>query len=173
MTFEIETLRLKLRAPLASDADFLFRDICCKRHVLEYVSWQPPVNIDATRSWLVERSRKMKDQQGFTWIATTSSHQPIGILELLTNNGNLELGFLFAESWWGQGYASEAVGGIVADANETIQAVCHRDNLASMRVLQKTGFQKVAVVTADERLGTRRDSFLFEFVPDPSAKRSS
>jgi RimJ/RimL family protein N-acetyltransferase len=165
MNLELTTARLRLRLPLASDAEFLFPDICCKRTVLQFVSWQPPSSLEKAGSWVVERARMFKHEKSYTWIATTTNEQPLGVLELSPKEGVAEIGFLFAEWCWGQGYATEAVAGIiVADAGQqTIQAVCHRDNLASLRVLQKTGFRKLAVVPANDRPGSRRDSFLFEY----------
>ncbi|PWE28007.1 hypothetical protein C4N9_14260 [Pararhodobacter marinus] len=58
----------------------------------------------------------------------------------------LHLGYLFAQPVWGQGAASEVLGGLLASlrgrAPISLLGGVDRDNPASARVLQKAGFQR-------------------------------
>ena len=64
---------------------------------------------------------------------------------------DIELGFAFASELAGRGYATEAARAVLTDAHERlglrrIAAVVQPDNIASLRVLAKLGFQFERVV---------------------------
>jgi [ribosomal protein S5]-alanine N-acetyltransferase len=68
--------------------------------------------------------------------------------------GVVELGYSILPEYRNQGYASEAVGlltqwALTQEGVDTVVARCSTDNLASIRVLQKTGMQ-VALNDGDE-----------------------
>lgn len=54
------------------------------------------------------------------------------------------LGYMLAEAAWGKGYATEAARAVMADLAKrapcTVHAGAERDNIASIRVLEKSGF---------------------------------
>lgn len=58
-----------------------------------------------------------------------------------------QLAFFIDSDHWGQGYASEAVTGLLQGvwAGLTLHAVVIRDNVASRRVLERTGFRFVRI----------------------------
>lgn len=61
-------------------------------------------------------------------------------------DAEIELGFILHQRFWGQGYATEAASRLVefafrGTALDQIVAVIEADNLASARVLLKTGFR--------------------------------
>lgn len=63
----------------------------------------------------------------------------------------VHLGYLFAAHAWGKGYATELLNGLVQtylDQGTPVQLLggVERDNVASARVLQKAGFEKVAAL---------------------------
>ena len=63
--------------------------------------------------------------------------------------GAVEIGYGIVPDFQGRGYATEAVGAIVAWARRhpearEIRAACYASNLASRRVLEKSGFRHVA-----------------------------
>ena len=69
-----------------------------------------------------------------------------------------ELGFMIPRRAWGQGFATEVAGRIVAHAFEDLEldvlsAMTDTDNAASQRVLRKLGFEKVP--DPDEEPGRR------------------
>ncbi|WP_323767581.1 GNAT family N-acetyltransferase [Antarctobacter sp.] len=86
----------------------------------------------------------------------------IGLLFLFSPEGEegQHLGYLLGEAYWGQGYGSELVQGVVAHMRngppQSLHAGVTVDNPASARVLLKAGFKEDM---ADPRNGMR--SFIY------------
>ena len=62
-----------------------------------------------------------------------------------------ELGYVLARFYWGNGYMTEAVQGLVHWALKQKQiyriwAVCDVDNIASARVMEKAGMQREGIL---------------------------
>ena len=59
-------------------------------------------------------------------------------------------GYVFAKDAWGKGYATEAVRGVIEVARGIgvvrLYALCHPDNSASRRVLEKCGFAREGIL---------------------------
>jgi len=59
----------------------------------------------------------------------------------------IHLGYFFGEQYWGQGYATEIINGLVSDlgnkGESRLLAGVDADNIASARVLEKVGFKKL------------------------------
>ncbi len=109
-------------------------------------SWQGQYTPARAREWIAER-----DDAGATLLVIEkSTGEGIGLMilsETATRSGHdVRLGYLLAEPWWGQGLASELVGGIVgwSRAQPGISSLVggvDRENPASARVLEKNGFR--------------------------------
>lgn len=70
-------------------------------------------------------------------------------------NGDIEIGYGINPTYWGRGYASEAVAALVAFllAQPTVRRVLaetRTDNAGSMRVLEKNGFSRIGERVDDE-----------------------
>lgn len=87
--------------------------------------------------------------------AIVSNNNFIGIGSLIPQNHehriNAEIGYWIGEPYWGRGYATVAVKLLVQFAFENlditrIYAYVYGFNNASMRVLEKSGFQKEAIL---------------------------
>jgi RimJ/RimL family protein N-acetyltransferase len=84
-----------------------------------------------------------------TWALDTGADDENGLVGLITlkprGEGEAEIGYWVAAAFWNTGYASEAVGGLVAHAGElglrTLVAQVFQDNPASARVLVHAGFE--------------------------------
>lgn len=108
-------------------------------------SLQTEQTSSAIKQWITHRAL---ESDVFT-ITETANRQLIGLLILAApqNDHHIHLGYLLAEPVWGQGYASEIIHGLVAQfTDQPIQltAGVGRDNPASARVLEKTGFNQAA-----------------------------
>lgn len=107
-------------------------------------------SIDRARLWIHER-----DQESPTLLVIDrQSRSPVGLLILfevpLADDGGVDLrvGYLLAESFWGQGLGSELVAGLVTwsrsqDSIRTLSAGVEAKNQASRRILVKNGFTQV------------------------------
>lgn len=107
----------------------------------------------AINKWVNNRSQ---ESDVYT-ISKTTSGQLIGLLILADpqNPHQIHLGYLLAESAWGQGYASEILQRLVAQfTHRPVQLMggVVRDNPASARVLEKAGFHQVAEQSDDNTI---------------------
>ena len=77
-------------------------------------SWQGELSVESARGWINDR-----DADSLMLLVTESElRQPVGILILAevpgTGSGiDLRIGYLFAESTWGQGLATELVSALI------------------------------------------------------------
>lgn len=112
-------------------------------------AWQGEYTVDRARDWISER-----DSEGTTLLVLErSTGRPLGLVILVewaaesdAGGVDVRIGYLLAESAWGQGLASELIEGLVrwCRAQASIQSLAggvERDNLASARVLEKNGFR--------------------------------
>jgi ribosomal-protein-alanine N-acetyltransferase len=139
-----ETERLRLRPVQRSDAADIF----------QYAGEVAP-----TRFMPFERHRDIADSLAFAqrcedcWISGSAfpravtekmSGHFLGVLELRLSPPKADFGYIFAEPFWGKGFATEAVSAVVAWAVAQpsilrVWATCHPSNAASAAVLRKAG----------------------------------
>src|SRR4029453_16985029 len=116
--------------------------------VMRYTPTGPDAFPEKTRDRL-EDYQAHQQRHGFSkWIVIErSSSRPIGVagLIVLDDPGWIDLGFRFAQPFWGRGFATEVARAWVSAAFERFDltelgAFVHPDNAASLRVLEKLGF---------------------------------
>lgn len=146
----IETDRLRLRPFELDDAEaahaWFGDDI-----VMKYTPAGPDKSIQQTRDRLADY-RKHQKIHGFSkWLISESeSALPIGDagLYFLEELNWIDLGFRFAQPYWGRGLATEVAEAWIQTAFgelnlEQIGAFVHVENLASIRVLEKLRFRSL------------------------------
>lgn len=78
----------------------------------------------------------------------------IGFISAPEPDGSAEIGYGLAESAQGRGYATEALDAVAAWASDqglgVLVALTAADNLASQRVLERTGFVRGELVEVDD-----------------------
>ena len=95
---------------------------------------------------------------GFWLVELKSTGEAIGTIGMKAkpDYGWVEFGYLFKRAWWGQGIATEAAAAVLAWADAAgispLYARVLPDNTASVRVLQRAGFEFV-------RIGPPEDDF--------------
>jgi len=87
-------------------------------------------------------------------ISRSSDGTLVGLAGLITDMSPPEAGYWIGAPYWGQGFASEALGAVCNYALRAldcarIDAVAFSDNLASIRVLEKCGFRHLRDVEED------------------------
>jgi ribosomal-protein-alanine N-acetyltransferase len=117
--------------------------------------WQSPYDRDRASQWFVER----QSESTVLLIVDRSDGLPVGLL-ILSESANsdpsleIRLGYMFNESNWGRGLATEVVAGFAdwcrtnGSVRSVIGGVAHGNN-ASARVLQKNGFVPLICGTDD------------------------
>lgn len=143
-----ETLRLRLRPPVLEDAKSIFEQYAQDAEVTKYLIWSPHRYIDETRDFLRRCQFLWKDGAAFPWAITRKEDDCLlGMIEIRIDGHSVNLGYVLARRFWGNGYAAEAVNAVSdwALAQEEIYrvwAVCDVENHASARVLEKSGMQR-------------------------------
>ena len=146
----LTTPRIVLRAFTSGEITILHQ-ILLNPNVLRYFpSSDPPSFAKVQR--LVERQQKHWDEHGYGWwaLSLADGDQLMGWcgLNFLPEMGEVELKYLLAESFWGQGIATEASRvslkyALTETELDPIVGLVHPENIASQRVLEKVGMDFV------------------------------
>lgn len=115
------------------------------------VAWQGPYSVERARAWISDR-----DEEGTTLLVIDrATEEAVGLMILFetepeeSSGTEVRLGYMLSENVWGRGIASELVNAFVGwcrdqNAISCISAGVGSDNPASRRVLEKSGFHRVA-----------------------------
>ncbi|MFJ6572702.1 GNAT family N-acetyltransferase [Streptomyces sp. NPDC091292] len=155
---QIETSRLRLRRFLPRDvADFAaYRS---DREVARYQNWDFPLPLASARRLVGEYARRDPTRPGWFPYAVElkQDERLIGDIAVNRHPGGVkaELGFSIARARQGQGFASEAVRGVLAELFaqdlRTTLAECDVRNTRSARLLEHLGFLYVRQHSVFER----------------------
>lgn len=147
MTIQIETAQLYLRPFVPEDAPLALPWLT-DAEIMRYM----PTGQDFTPAQVEARLARYiahQEQHGYSrWLAVErSSGLPIGDAGLLylPATQEIELGYRVIQSHWGRGLATEMAAAWLAQAFGPLGltdliAFSHPDNLASIRVMEKSGF---------------------------------
>ena len=153
----IETERLKLRTFTLDDIPAYKKEFE-KETIQKYLGGVLILkdDIKAAQSWLRNiNDILLKKKLVFTWLIAQKDnvHESIGRIDLggFVNKKVGEVSYYIWEKFWGNGFAAEAVRGVVEfgfnDLElERIQAIVDVRNIASEKVLVKAGFEKEGVL---------------------------
>ncbi len=142
----LDSLRLRLRRPLASDVEAVFRRYAGDPAVTRYLAWPTHKSVDDTRAFLA-----FSDAEWDRWPAAAylihrrTDGVLLGSTGLSFESADHAItGYALARDAWGHGYATEALAAMVELARtlgvHRLSAGCHPEHLASQRVLEKCGF---------------------------------
>lgn len=139
----IETNRLILRALRMSDAPRIAR-FCGDPGVGRMLAMTPLPYLDvAAEGWIMITRARAPLGRDYVFAIDLEGEGLIGAVGAHKRDGDaFEIGYWLGRPYWGQGYATEALSGLVAEARSlgTLQAGHFVDNPASGRVLRKAGF---------------------------------
>jgi [ribosomal protein S5]-alanine N-acetyltransferase len=155
----IRTARLDLVAATAGVARHeaaAMRGWHAPLEVLPPPSWPPPGNDRSSQMWLAGRIARDADPPGWwLWYVIRRPDGHVMGRELIGNagfkgapdeRGSVELGYALLPCWHGHGYGTELAGALVGwafshEGVARIMAETYPDLVASVRVLEKHGFQ--------------------------------
>jgi ribosomal-protein-alanine N-acetyltransferase len=141
----LETAHLVLRALALRDADDIFA-YAADPEVAQYTLWSAHTMVEESRrfiAWVMRGSL-------MCWALIHPEHdRVIGTCFLHSfhpQHQRAEIAFNLARSYWGQGYATEAVRvvlgvGFTSYSLNRIEGTCMLDNVASARVMEKVGMR--------------------------------
>ncbi len=148
----IETDRLRLRRSIMEDAEAIFAEYAQDSEVTRYLTWQPTGNIKDTRAHLRDCATAWEDGKAFQWVILRKEDDHLlGAVGVRVDGHKVELGYVLAKKFWGQGFMTEAIKAVVNWALKeegiyTVWAVCDVENLASARVMEKSGMQQEGIL---------------------------
>lgn len=105
-----------------------------------------------------------------------------GVPDLLPGRETAELGYVLRADSWGRGYTTEAAAAMLEFAarqwgTRRVVATCRPENFGSIRVLEKSGLRRIALLPGHTMIdGVARDSLLFalelqeRFTPGPARR---
>ena len=146
----LTTDRLVLRPPRADDAEAIYRAYATDPEVARFVIWRPHASIDDTRAFVKHFTEQ--GREGYPWVMTLRDRGAlIGAMHLRVKRPWAEFGFNIARPQWDRGLGTEAVRAVVRFGLELpdifrVQAMCHVENAASARVMEKAGMVREGVL---------------------------
>lgn len=164
----IETERLHLRPLIAADAPAIFR-IRSDSETMRFWDWPPAKDPRDVFETVAAQIGDMEQGRSIYW-AVCVEDQAVGCCDLSDidhNHARAEIGYIFARSCWGQGFAQEAMRAIVGYAFGPLElarlyARMHSRNEASRRLLTRLGFSYEGTLRGHVlRDGARRDCQIY------------
>ena len=143
---ELETERLRLRYLRADDAEDIFNEVTSRENVAKYVTWHAHTSIADTVAYINYCIEDYKNLRCYRWgIELAETGELMGMIDVVGyNDDEPEIGYVLGEKYWGHGYATEAcravVGYLFEEGFATIYIEAMKDNIASNRVIEKSGF---------------------------------
>lgn len=144
----LETARLVLRQPCATDAAEIFRAYTQDPLVCRFMVWKPHASEAETQAFIASCIAAWEEGVRMPYVVAERgpSSPAIGMLEARMQGFTVDLGYVLARSHWGKGYMPEAVSALAAAALEEgrfrVQAFCDVENRPSQRTLEKAGFAR-------------------------------
>jgi [ribosomal protein S5]-alanine N-acetyltransferase len=142
----IDAGRLRLRRPVAADAEAIFARYSSDPAVTRLVGWPRHTSVDAARGFIeFSDGEWTRSPSGPFLIESRDRDALLGATGLVFETPfRAQTGYVLATDAWGRGYATEALGAIVTLARRLavrrLYALCHHQHRASARVLEKCGF---------------------------------
>ena len=110
----IETERLVLRKPRIDDAPVIFKSYAQDPEVTRYLVWKPHGDAQETAQFLSACEELWRARKDFAYAITLKENDTlIGMFGLHPMNLKLEVGYVSARPYWGQGYMTEALSAVI------------------------------------------------------------
>ncbi len=166
---EINTPRLVLRELSINDLDSMSQ-LCLDPEITKYMDYIECNNVDEVRTWLEDKIMHNQSNPRFSYgfaiveKATTNMVGWIGIGKAETpDKGDMDFGYAMHKNYWGKGYASEALKGLLdfCFANLDVHKItgkCDENNIGSIKVMQKAGMTFEKSIKEEDGSVTQRFS---------------
>jgi ribosomal-protein-alanine N-acetyltransferase len=147
----LTTPRLLLRKPRLEDAPLIFVGYAQEPEVTRYLTFRPHRNVKESEEAVERFIEAWRSGKSYCWlIFRRDSSELVGAISARQDQG-INLGYLLARPFWGQGFMSEALEAIVKWALSNplvlrVWAVCDLENEASARLLERNGFHQEGIL---------------------------
>lgn len=148
----LETERLSLRQISVEDAPEIY-ELRSNPLIMQYIPRPIAVTIEDAIQNIENIQAFHQSKQGINWAITLKGNEKligvIGLYRIQPENLRCEIGYMLMSSQHNKGYVTEAIPTILSFAFEnlnfhSVEAIIDPRNIASEKVLQKSGFVKEA-----------------------------
>ena len=145
---QLHTERLLLRKPALADAQAIFESYTSDAEVTRTLLWNPHTDVGQTEAFLQRSENMWASGEAFPYVLQLAEGgELIGMIEARMLGTTVDIGYVLAKKFWGQGYMTEAAISIVEwalslDEIYRVSATCDISNIASARVMEKAGMQR-------------------------------
>ncbi len=163
--------RLVLRKSSVVDAEDIFDNYTQDDLVTQFLPWKPHQDIHATRRFLQKCNEQWRDGQNFSFgILHRDVEQVIGMISMRPKGHVVDIGYVLAHAYWGQGLMTEALTLLSDWCLEQpefwrVEAYCDVDNKASARVMERSGMVREGCLrhymAYSGREAAPKDAFLY------------
>ena len=147
----LTTQRLILRPLSVEDTQEMFHHWAGDNKVTRYLTWPSHPDEEATKNFLLFRNKQYLNNEVLDWgIVLKNEDTLIGTITVVATDEDtrtMEIGYVIGQSWWHQGYTSEAFSRVITYLFEhypwlnRIEASHDVNNPNSGKVMQKCGLQ--------------------------------
>lgn len=160
----LETDRLILRPFCPEDAQEVFDCWESDPEVAKYMFWSSHNDIQKTKEWLSFEIDRISSERWFRWAVVLKADNVLigtGLVYFDEEYGLFEVGYNFGRSYWGQGYASEAMREIIRYVKDVLKVKelvgrYAKENIASGKVMEKLGFRYCRDISYEANEGKHR-----------------
>ena len=168
---ELWTEHLVLRRYRPDDAEQLFKYLGTDPEMYRYSGWNPYATPEMARETVQRFIKSYGDEHSYSWVMDANGDDVIaGTIGAYDYDGDsIEVGFSVIPGWQGRGFATEALRRVLEylTENEGISCVtawCAADNIASKKVLEKSGMQLVRTEEKGLAVGDEiYDKLIYEY----------
>ena len=170
-TAELWTEHLVLRRYRPDDAEQLYEYLGKDPAMYKYSGWNPYATLDMAKETVQRFIESYDDENSYSWVIDANGDDvvagTIGAYDY--ENGRIEVGFSIVPGWQGRGYATEALKKVLEYLTENegipcVTAWCSAENIASKKVLEKTGMNLVRTETQGLIVGGKTyDKLIYEY----------
>lgn len=181
-TKDLETERLILRKVKADDASEAYKTWCSDERVCRYVLWDVHKDENVTKNLYTMWEEEYEDPSTFRWIVVLKeTGELMGTIDVPSKKyipfGAVEIGYCYGQKFWGNGYATEALGAVMKylflEAEVDVIYIQHlSNNPASGKVMVKNGlkFEGIQRGRIIDKLGDRNDIYTYSILREEYLK---
>ncbi|MCG7517454.1 GNAT family N-acetyltransferase [Vibrio sp. MMH1-50] len=145
----LTTKRLTLRLVSVEDAPFIL-ELYNQPDFYRFVGDKQIRTLEEAKRYIQDNMLRMQELKGVSLLVVETNHdkQPVGICGLVKRDTltAFDIGYGYLPSAYGKGYAKEAASVVVDFAREQMNvenlvAITNNDNIRSISLLEKLGFQ--------------------------------
>ena len=149
-TTALHTERLTLRRYREEDAQPLHEQFGVDEEMFAYSGWNPYETVEMARETVRRFIAGYADARSYGWAIDHDGQLvgTIGAYDFEPEAGSIEIGCSISKSWWGHGFASEAVREVLRylleeEGLHRVTAWCASDNVGSIRAMERAGMVRV------------------------------